>query len=290
MARPLRIEYPGAVYHVTSRGNEKKPVFKDDQDRQNFLNTLQHVNKRYNWICHAYCLMTNHYHLLIETPDGNLSIGMRQVNGVYTQLFNNRHGRTGHLFQGRYKAILIQKDSHLLEVCRYVVLNPVRAKMVEMPEAYPWSSYLATAGKAKVHSCLTTEWVLGQFSGKRGKAEQEYRKFVSWGIGKPTIWTDVRGQAILGEEDFADNVVDHLRKHKEVPEITRSQKYLKRPPLEKLFSDDIIRNKRKRDRRIGEAVGKHGYLQREIAAHLGLNYATVSRLVAGQEKISNYKT
>jgi putative transposase len=290
MARPLRIEYPGAVYHVTSRGNEKKPTFKDDTDRQNFLNTLQHVNKRYNWICHAYCLMTNHYHLLIETPDGNLSIGMRQVNGVYTQLFNNRHGRTGHLFQGRYKAILIQKDSHLLEVCRYVVLNPVRAKMVEMPEAYPWSSYLATAGKAKVHSCLTTEWVLGQFSGKRGKAEQEYRKFVSWGIGKPTIWTDVRGQAILGEEDFADNVVDHLRKHKEVPEITRSQKYLKRPPLEKLFSDDIIRNKRKRDRRIGEAVGKHGYLQREIAAHLGLNYATVSRLVAGQEKISNYKT
>ena len=290
MARPLRIEYPGAVYHVTSRGNEKKPVFKDDSDRLNFLNTLQHANKRYNWLCHAYCLMTNHYHLLIETPDGNLSIGMRQVNGVYTQLFNNRHGRTGHLFQGRYKAILIQKDSHLLEVCRYVVLNPVRAKMVETPEAYPWSSYMATAGSAKVHPCLTTEWVLGQFSGKRGKAEQEYRKFVSWGIGKRTIWTDVRGQAILGEEDFADRFVDHLRKQKEVPEITRSQKYLKRPALEKLFSEDILRNKRKRDRRIGEAVGKHGYLQREIAAHLGLNYATVSRLVAAQEQISNNKT
>src|SRR5512138_3770244 len=109
MARPLRIEYPGAVYHVTSRGNEKKPVFRDDTDRQSFLNTLQHVNKRYHWICHAYCLMTNHYHLLIETPDGNLSIGMRQVNSVYTQLFNKRHGRTGHLFQGRYKAIVIQK-------------------------------------------------------------------------------------------------------------------------------------------------------------------------------------
>ena len=135
MARPLRIEYPGAVYHITSRGNEKKAVYKSDQDRSNFLNTLQHVNKRYNWICHAYCLMDNHYHLLIETPDGNLSIGMRQLNGVYTQLFNNLHGRTGHLFQGRYKSILIQKDSHLLEVCRYVVLNPVRAKMAEVPEA-----------------------------------------------------------------------------------------------------------------------------------------------------------
>jgi REP element-mobilizing transposase RayT len=130
MARPLCIEYPGAVYHVTSRGNEKKPVFKDDHDRENFLNALQHVNRRYNWICHAYGLMTNHYHLLIETPDGNLSIGMRQLNGVYTQLFNKWHGRARHLFQGRYKAILIQKDSHLLEVCRYVVLNPVRAKIV----------------------------------------------------------------------------------------------------------------------------------------------------------------
>ena len=152
MSRPLRIEYPGAVYHITSRGNEKKPVFKDDQDRDNFLKTLQHVNKRYNWICHAYCLMTNHFHLLIETPDGNLSLGMRQLNGVYTQLFNKWHGRVGHLFQGRYKAILIQKDSHLLEVCRYVVLNPVRAKMVEKPEEWKWSSYLATAGKIKAPS------------------------------------------------------------------------------------------------------------------------------------------
>ena len=118
MTRPLRIEYASAVYHITSRGNEKKAVFKDDQDRINFLNTLQHVNKRYNWLCHAYCMMDNHYHLLIETPDGNLSLGMRQLNGVYTQLFNKRHQRTGHLFQGRYKSILIQKDSHLLEVCR----------------------------------------------------------------------------------------------------------------------------------------------------------------------------
>ena len=99
MTRPLRIEYAGVVYHITSRGNEKKAVFKDDQDRINFLNTLQHVNKRYNWLCHAYCMMDNHYHLLIETPDGNLSLGMRQMNGVYTQLFNKRHQRTGHLFQ-----------------------------------------------------------------------------------------------------------------------------------------------------------------------------------------------
>ncbi len=282
MSRPLRIEYAGAVYHVTSRGNEKKPVFKTDTDRQNFLNTLQHVNKRYNWICHAYCLMTNHYHLLIETPDGNLAIGKRQLNGVYTQLFNKLHGRTGHLFRGRYKAILIQKDSHLLEVCRYVVLNPVRAKMVETPEDYPWSSYLATAGKGKPHPCLATDWVLGQFSGKRGKAEQEYRKFVRWGIGQKTIWTEVRGQALLGEEKFVDQLVDYLKKKQDIPEIPRSQRYAHRPSLEKLFSGDARTNVRKRRSAVIKAVEQYGYRVREIAAHLELHDSSVSRIARGE--------
>jgi len=278
MARPLRREYAGAVYHITSRGNERKPVFKNDQDRINFLNTLQHVNKRYNWICHAYCLMDNHYHLLIETPDGNLSVGMRQLNGVYTQLFNKLHGRAGHLFQGRYKSILIQKDSHLLEVCRYVVLNPVRARMVETPDAWKWSSYRATAGRESPHPCLSINWVLGQFSGKRGTAEKEYRQFVQWGIGK-TIWTDVRGQVILGEEAFGDKLVDHLRKHKDIPEIPKSQRYANRPALEKIFTEKITRDKQKRDKKIAEAVDKHLYSQREIAAHLGLHYTSVSRII-----------
>jgi putative transposase len=282
MSRPLRIEYPGAVYLITSRGNEKKPVFKDDQDRDNFLNTLQHVNKRYNWICHAYCLMTNHFHLLIETPDGNLSLGMRQLNGVYTQLFNKWHGRVGHLFQGRYKAILIQKDSHLLEVCRYVVLNPVRAKMVEKPEDWKWSSYLATAGKTKPHPCLTIDWVLGQFSRKRGRAEQEYRRFVQWGIGQQTIWTEVRGQSLLGEDSFVDGLVDHLKKHKDIPEFPRSHRYAHRPSLEKLLSVEMRMNLRKRREAVIKAVEQYGYRQQEIASHLGLHYSSVSRIVKGE--------
>ena len=277
MSRPLRIEYPGAVYHVTSRGNEKKPVFKDDHDRENFLNALQHVNKRYNWICHAYCLMTNHYHLLIETPDGNLAIGMRQLNGVYTQLFNKWHGRSGHLFQGRYKAILIQKDSHLLEVCRYVVLNPVRAKMIERPEDWKWSSYLATAGKTKSHPCLTTDWVLGQFSRKRGKGEQEYRKFVHWGIGQKSIWTEVRGQSLLGEDTFMDKLVDHLRKHKDIPEIPRSQRYATRPRLAVLLPTGIVADPKRLGKRLSEAVERHGYRQSELARHVGVHYSTISR-------------
>jgi len=282
MTRPLRIEYAGAVYHITSRGNEKKAVFKDDQDRINFLNTLQHVNKRYNWLCHAYCMMDNHYHLLIETPDGNLSLGMRQLNGVYTQLFNKRHQRTGHLFQGRYKAILIQKDSHLLEVCRYVVLNPVRARMVERPEAWKWSSYLATAGRDSPALCLTTDWILGQFSRKRAKAEQEYRQFVEWGIGKETIWREVKGQSILGEDDFVEGLISHIRKHQDIPEIPKSHRYVNRPSLDKIFPKNVILDKKKRDKKIIDAVQKYGYTQQQIAAHLNMHYSTISNLVRGK--------
>lgn len=212
MARPLRIQYPGAVYHLTLQGNAKKPVYKDDQDRESFLMTLQQVNKRYNWICHAYCLMDNHYHLLIETRDANLSLGMRQLNGVYTQAFNKRHGREGHLFQGRYKAILIQKDTHLIEVCRYVVLNPVRAHIKKRPEEWTWSSYRATAGHEEAHPCLTADWVLGQFGRRRGDAEKKYHQFVRERLGKETIWNEVKGQAILGEEAFVDKLIDNIKR------------------------------------------------------------------------------
>src|SRR5207247_381934 len=146
MARPLRLSYPGALYHVTARGNARQAIYTDDADRQMFLLVLEDVETRYHWLCHAYCLMDNHYHLLLETPQGNLSAGMRQVNGVYTQRFNRRHGRVGHIFQGRFKAILVERESYLLELCRYLVLNPVRAGIVRQPERYRWSSYRATAG------------------------------------------------------------------------------------------------------------------------------------------------
>ena len=274
MVRPLRIEYPGAVYHITNRGNDKKAVFKDDQDREAFLTILAFINKRYHWLCHAYCLMA-------ETADGNLSLGMRQLNGVYTQARNKRHNKTGHLFQGRYKAILIQKDTHLLEVCRYVVLNPVRARMVEKPEDWKWSSYLATAGKEPPHPCLTTDWILGQFSRTRAKAEEEYRQFVKWGIGKETIWNEVKGQTLLGDDDFVDSLADHLRRHKDIPEISKSQRFANRPTLEKLFNKSILNDKRKRDRKIAEAVEKYGYTQRAIADHLGLHFTYVSRILYG---------
>lgn len=281
MARPLRIEYPGAVYHITSRGNDKKAIFKDDHDRKTFLEILAGVNKRYHWICHAYCLMDNHYHLIIETPEGNLSLGMRQLNGVYTQARNRRYKKTGHLFQGRYKAILIQKETHLLEVCRYVVLNPVRAGMVEEPQGWRWSSYRATAGKEAAHPCLTAIWILGQFSSTRAMAQKEYSRFVKMGIGKDSIWRQVKGQALLGEDDFSDSLAEHLKRHEDIPEISKSQRYAGRPALEVILNEGVLRDKLRRDKGIGEAVEKYGYTQRSVADYLGLHFSYVSRILRG---------
>ena len=144
MARPLRIEFPGALYHVTARGNARAPIFLEDADRQLLLATLGDAHERHGWLCHAYCLMPNHYHLLLGTPEANLSQGMRQLNGLYTQRFNRRHDRVGHVFQGRFKGILVERGAHLLELARYIVLNPVRAGIVACAEAYRWSSLRAT--------------------------------------------------------------------------------------------------------------------------------------------------
>jgi REP-associated tyrosine transposase len=275
MARPMRIEYDGALYHVTSRGNERRPIFRDDEDRVAFLDTLLKVDERFNWICHAYCLMNNHYHLIIETPDGNLSQGMRQLNGVYTQLFNRKHHRVGHLLQGRFKAVLIEKEGYLLEVSRYVVLNPVRARAVERPEQWKWSSYRGTAGMGKPHKCLTLEWILGQFGTKRGQAQKRYREFVSAGMrGKDGLWKEVRGQSILGDSLFFKNLLVHVRAHQAIREIPKRQRHAGRPGL-----SQILASKKLRGEEIKTAVLEHGYSQKEVAEFLGVHYSTISRKV-----------
>ena len=278
MARPIRIEYAGAVYHVTSRGNNRNLIFIDDVDRQTFLDIVDSVNRKYNFLCHAYCLMDNHYHLLIETPDGNLAKGMRQINGVYSQGFNRRHKSVGHLLQGRYKSILIQRDSHLLEVCRYVVLNPVRARVVHRPEEYKWSSYRSTAGMEKPHQCLARKWMLGQFAERRKSAESKYKEFVAAGIGDKNIWKEVKGQSLLGEDDFIEVLIEYARGHEDVEEIPKSQRYVTRPGLDGLFIEKTISDKRARNRKIVEAINKYGYSQKEVADHLGMHYTSISIL------------
>ena len=234
---------------------------------------LAEVVERYNWICHAFCLMTNHYHLVIETVEGNLSQGMRQLNGVYTQASNRRHSGLGHLFQGRFKGILVDKDAYLLELSRYVVLNPVRAGMVDMPAQWPWSSYGAMTGEAPVPKWLAVDRVLSQFAAHRADARERYRRFVLDGVGRG-IWEGLRQQIYLGDEAFVERTQAKAKVHGDVLTVPRVQR---RPPAPALA--DIAAGHRDRNAAIVAAYATGTYSDREIAAHLGVHLATVGRIV-----------
>jgi len=283
MARPLRLQFSGAVYHVTSRGNAREDIFTGDSDRELFLSILSDTVERHNWLCHAYCLMDNHYHLLLETRDPTLSVGMRRLNGVYTQAFNRRHERTGHVFQGRYKAILVAKDAYLLELCRYVVLNPVAAGMVSVPEQWKWSSYRATVGIAPPPPFLTIDWVLGRFAGEKGAAQARYAAFVGKRLaaGDESPWRRLKGRIFFGGPQFVSLHQGKLDGFKKIREIPREQRFLSRPPLPEIFSDIV--DKGDRNRKIIIAHWRYGYALKEIAGVLGLHYSTVSRVANKRE-------
>ncbi|MGY4707037.1 REP-associated tyrosine transposase [Candidatus Bipolaricaulota sp. J31] len=276
MARPLRLEFPGALYHITSRGNAGQKIFTDDEDRLAFLEIIAEVVERYRFRCYAYCLMGNHYHLLIETPEANLSRGMRQLNGVYTQRFNRRHKRSGHLFQGRYKAILVEKDPYLLVLARYIVLNPVRAGLVRYPGRWRWSSYRATAGLEEPPTFLEVERLLSQFDPDPERARRKYRRFVAQGKGVE-IWDELKGGVILGREEFVEKLKPVLQGKQATVEIPRKERLVHRPELEELFEG--VEDREDRDERIYRAVVEYGYRLREVGEYLGLHYSTVSRIV-----------
>lgn len=182
MTYPLRVEEPGGFYHVTARGNDGQPIFPEDVARELLLTLLARVVDCRGWICHAYCLMGNHYHLLLETPEPNLAIGMQQLNGAYALLFNRRYGRRGHLFERRYAARLIESEQHSLEIVRYIVLNPVRAGLCATAADWRWSSYRAAAGLCKTPRFLTCTWLLGQFDRDPVRAREHFAEFVAEGV------------------------------------------------------------------------------------------------------------
>jgi REP element-mobilizing transposase RayT len=273
MARPLRIELAGGLYHVTSRGDRREDIYLDDGDRYLWLDVLDQTCRRFNWICHAWCQMTNHYHLVMETVEGNLSEGMRHLNGVYTQAVNRKHRRVGHVFQGRYKAILVDKDSHLLELSRYVVLNPVRAAMVQDAEEWPWSSFRNMIGRAQPPAWLQTDWLLAQFGDTRDIAILRYAEFVRAGVRLPSIWTGLRNQVFLGDEEFvrrAQAQTDRL----DIAEIPRAQR---RPPAKGL--DHYRATAESNAKAMVAAFASGDYTMVEIARHFGVHYSTVSRAV-----------
>jgi REP element-mobilizing transposase RayT len=291
MARQLRIEYPGAVYHVTSRGNARNAIYVDDGDREAFLEVLHSVISRYRWRCHSYCLMDNHYHLLLETPEANLSKGMRQLNGVYTQYYNKRHGLVGHLFQGRFKSILVEKDIYLLCLCRYIVQNPVAAHLTQTPEDWPWSSFRATAGLATLPEWLHVNWILSQFGENSDGAGTRYREFVGNGITEDSPWNALVGRVILGEDGFAKRLEPFLLDKVFQTEIPKYQRMASRSALDCLFGTNPSITQTERDDIICQAYCDLGYTMKDIADFLGVHYATVSRSVKrAEEKLVDCKT
>ncbi len=210
MSRPLRLEFHGACYHITARGDRQEPIFESDGDRIVFLDLLGKEVLQQGWVLYAFCLMDNHYHLLLETLEPNLVQGMRRLNGVYTQAFNRRHNRVGHVLQGRYKSILVDKDSYLQELCRYVVLNPVRARMVDHVETWHWSSYLSTLGRIECPQWLAASRVI-EFFGEGVAGRKSYERFVQQGIKTPSPWKALKGQMYLGSEAFRDRIQKRLQ-------------------------------------------------------------------------------
>jgi putative transposase len=192
---------------------------------------------------------------------------MQLLNGVYTQWFNRRYGRAGHLLQGRFKAILVEKESHLLELARYVVLNPVRAKLVRSARDWPWSSYRATAGQAEVPEFLTVDWILVQFDSDRERALRAYRRFVRQGRGID-VWEELQAGAFLGTDGFLDDLRPLLKEKPLDPDYRKRERFAARPSLEELFADVSVRATR--NERIYEAVRIHRYTLREVADFAGL--------------------
>lgn len=279
MARPLRIEFAGALYHVTSRGDGQDDIYLDDNDREIYLEVLAEVKERFKWTIHAYCLMSNHYHLLIETPNSNLAKGMRHLNGVYTQRFNRQHKRVGHVFQGRYKAILVQKENYLLELSRYIVLNPVRARMVRSAKDWAWSSYRATSGLTDAYLWLTTDWILASFSRRKREAMQQYRVFVTQGRNQPKPWEELKNQIYLGDEQFIEEMQSKILPDKDLSEIPSLQKQQLVKPLA------YYKNKyNDRDTSIYNSYEGGGYSMKDIGNYYNLHYSRVSRIIKAKSK------
>lgn len=271
MARPLRIEFAGALYHVMARGDGQRSIFLDDDDRQAFLGNLARVCERVDWRVWAWCLMDNHFHLLVETIKPTLSRGMREVNGVYTQAFNRRHRRVGHVLQGRYKAILVDRDSYLLEVSRYVVLNPVRAGLAARAGDWAWSSYRATVGRAVAPDWLAVAPTLALFGSDRSQARRAYARFVAAGADATDLESEIRHQLYLGDDRFAERLARMGRNKPPSREVPRRQRAVK-------SLSQYERDARDRDSAIAAAWASGAYTQPQIGAHFGLHYATVSRI------------
>jgi REP element-mobilizing transposase RayT len=290
MSRPLRIQFPGAVYHVTSRGDRREPIFVDDEDRAALLAVVAQAMERMDSQVLAYCLMGNHYHFVLHTRQANLSALMRHINGVYTQAFNRRHGKVGHLFQGRFKAILVDREAYLLEVCRYVELNPVRAGTVKQPDAWRWSSYRAHVGQVPTPQWLDTDGLHAYLleravdgTADRRRAAQRYAALVA-SAPEVRLWDDaLRQQIYLGDEQFVMRMQTlAARQHR--PADERSVREV--PKAQRRHPGSLahwLQACASREEALYRAHVESGLTMSALAAELGLSVSRVSRLIAAFE-------
>ena len=286
MARPLRIEFPGAIYHVTARGDRQERIFVDDADRRALLEVVGQALSRFDAQMLAYCLMGNHYHFVLHTRQANLSVLMRHINGVYTQRFNRRHGKVGHLFQGRFKAILVDRDSYLLEVCRYVELNPARARIAATPQAWFWSSYRAHVGLEQVPIWLDVDGLHGYVLGREPRDAADHRRAASRyaelvaSSSDVRLWdTALRQQIYLGDEAFVGRMQALAEPQRatarEVPKAQRR----KNRSLSQWLADCG-----NREEALYKAYTESGLSMSAIARELGLSVSRVSRLITRAEE------
>jgi putative transposase len=268
MARPLRIEFPGALYHVMSRGNERKPIARDDVDREKRLDWLRRTVETYGWRLHAFVLMRNHEHLFLETPEANLSAGMQYLNGSYTSYFNRRHRRSGHLFQGRFKGHLIEQEGYFLEVSRYIHLNPVRAKAVARPEDYAWSSYRGYVRAACAVPWVTYARVLGEFGRRGSNARRAYGQFVRAGVKQPppSPLAGALGGLLVGSEQFVTRMRGLLRDRPEDDALPQLAPLKTRPGLDEIAA--TVAAHFGRDARLWQPGRRVDDASRAVAAYL----------------------
>jgi REP element-mobilizing transposase RayT len=271
MARQLRIQFAGAVYHIMSRGNARQNVFLDDRDRRSFLEELWRVSDRNDWLVWAYCLMPNHYHLLVETRRPTLAVGMRDLNGRYSLEFNRRHDRVGHLLQGRYRALLVDRESYLLEVARYILLNPVRARLCASVGDWRWNSYRDVMGlRGAAAPRLAVRALLDYFDPRLEGARAKFARFVHAGAGVEAPPAHVRNQLVMGGDEFVAEVARFVGSPaSEVPRTERATQSLA----------EYVRRAAGRDDAIRCAYASGMYSQVEIARYFGLHYTTVCRIL-----------
>ena len=290
MSRPLRIKYPGAWYHVMNRGRRSEKIFNDDADRESFIKVLQEAAELWNFRVSVYCLMSNHYHLLVQTPDGNLSRGMRHINGVYTQRFNRRHKKEGQLFRGRYKAVLVEADSHLLEVMRYIHRNPLRAGLVKSLSDYRWSSHDGYLSRAKKWSWLHKDDLLAMLENSQKKQRSAYIDFVSKGESEEIerFYSLKNLPSIFGDKSFKEFIGEKFSDLLNQPEIPESR--VLAPEVEKVISV-VCEFYRVSRTELFESRRGYENLQRDVAIYLVRNLCRMTLPDVGREfGIENYSS